>query len=223
MALWHFVKSNLLWSQGHLILFVLLCMALIGLRWWRPFLYTSALLFCVSVYFFRNPDRVCPELLSDHELMVSPSDGMVVGIRYQKPDQLLEGYAQCVSIYLSFFDVHVTRSPLASIVESITYTPGQFVPAFLVKSSLLNEHNDLVFKNQQDAQVMVRQIAGVIARRICCWVKPGELVPAGLPIGMIRFGSRVDLFLPASVDILVGVGQRVYGGQTPIARWRQEK
>lgn len=216
----HFLTNNLLWSQGQPLIALCLIGAIVGLLWWRPLIYLSLFFFLFCLHFFRYPQRVCVQAQQDQKVLVCPSDGVVVEIKYAKDATDLEGFVQRVSIYLSFFDVHVTWAPIQGAIRAVEYTPGSFFPSFLAKSSLLNEHNDVVINDMQGNTIKVRQIAGLLARRICCWVKPNQIIAQCDTIGMIRFGSRVDLFLPAHADLLVGVGQRVYGGQTAIARWR---
>jgi len=211
------ITNNLLWTQGWMIAGVLLFTAFIGLRWFRPLLYLSLILFAFSFYFFRNPDRICPQALLDLQLIVSPADGTIVDLS-NVTDLQLSGYSQKISIFLSPFDVHVNWIPMNGSIEHIEYVGGSFLPAFLPKSSAQNEHMDLVLRDQ-DKRIMVRQIAGFIARRICWWVTVQQAMKVGEKYGMIRFGSRVDVFLPKNVELLVGLGQRVYGGQTVIARW----
>lgn len=212
-----FIQSNLLWTEGIQIVTVLGALALVAALACRPLLWVILLAFLFSFYFFRNPHRVCLPALNDPTVIVCPADGKIVDIRLvQNPDD--SDYAYVISIFLSPLDVHVTWSPVAGNITSVTYRPGTFSLAFLPKSSELNERNDMCIAHN-GTHIRVRQIAGTIARRICCWVKPGDTVTAGHKIGMIRFGSRVDLFLPAHVRLSVGNGQRVYGGQTVIGRW----
>lgn len=167
-----------------------------------------------SVYFFRNPIRVCVEKSFDENILVSPSDGIVVDIA----DINDEYYSKKIAIFLSPLDVHVNWCPDTGMVENVKYRPGKFLVAFASKSSEINERNDieLICKN---GKLKVGQIAGFIARRICCWVKKGDNVLAGEKYGMIRFGSRTELFLPKNSEVFVKVGERVYGGQSAIGRW----
>jgi len=162
---------------------------------------------------------VCKAALDDMTVLVCPSDGKVVDIAYDKNNGL-QGYAQRVSIFLSPFDVHVNWIPMSGVIKEVKYSPGEFNFAFLPKSSELNERNDLLITDKNDRTILVRQIAGTVARRICCWVTQGESVRACQKYGMIRFGSRVDVFLPSDVSLHVGVGQRVYGGRTILGRWK---
>lgn len=211
------LESNLLWTEGRQIVAVLIALALGSLFFYRPLFWVTAALFFFSLYFFRNPERVCPQAINDPAVIICPADGKVVDVQVGAAHEL-EGFAKKVSIFLSPLDVHVTWAPIAGEVESITYRPGSFTLAFLPKSSELNERNDIRIKTQNGTTLMVRQIAGTVARRICCWVQPHDVLKAGDKIGMIRFGSRVDLLLPENVELAVSVGQRVYGGQTVVGK-----
>lgn len=216
--MWEFFQSNLLWSDGKQILGLLLVFAAIGYAWFRPLIVMSFLFFCFSLYFFRNPTRICPRAVNNTSILVCPCDGKVVDIQFDAENKL-EGYAQKVSIFLSFLDAHVNWLPMNGVIKKIIYTPGQFTLAFLPKSSYLNEHNDIVIERFDGKKIMVRQIAGTFARRICCWVTEQESVIGGQKYGMIRFGSRIDIFMPANVTLAVGISQRVFGGQTVLGEW----
>lgn len=213
-----FLHNNLLWSEGQMIVAVLCAIALVGLHLSRFLLYSAAVLFVLSLYFFRNPDRVCCEYSAGKPVIVCPADGKIVDVVFDQRNGLA-GYAQRVSIFLSPFDVHVTWSPLAGRVTRIAYKPGAFTFAFLPKSSELNERNDIVVEDEQGRSIMVRHIAGTVARRICCFAHENDHLRVGDKIGLIRFGSRVDIFLPAQVKLAVGLGQRVFGGQTVLGYW----
>jgi len=214
-----FFKTNLLWTAGAPIAFVLAALAVLALLFFRPALYFVGALFLFSIWFFRNPERVCQQGLRDASILVCPSDGKVVDIQYDE-EKKFDGYEQRVSVFLSAFDVHVNWVPMAGVVKKVVYRPGEFAFAFLPKSSEKNERNDLLLSSADGKTILVRQIAGMVARRICCWVKGGDQVAFGQKYGMIRFGSRVDILLPKDVEVAVGVGQRVYGGQTVLGRWK---
>ncbi|MFI5332868.1 MAG: phosphatidylserine decarboxylase family protein [Candidatus Babeliales bacterium] len=214
-----FITNNLLWSQAPGIVLVLVLCAILALWLYRPLLFLVILAAVFSIYFFRNPERVCIPALHDPSIIVCPADGKVISVT-SRPDDGIEGYAHKVSIFLSPFDVHVNWVPVAGVVESIVYRSGTFSFAFLPKSSELNERNDVHIRARNNQELVVRQIAGTIARRICCWVKPDDTVSVGQTFGMIRFGSRVDVLLPTDVRIVVGVGQRVYGGQSVLGVWQ---
>lgn len=211
--------NNLIWSEAHVVLVLLCVAALIGICYWRMLFFAVCIGFALTFYFFRNPERICTEALNDASFLICPADGKVVDVKFARDGIDLDGYAQRVSIFLSPFDVHVNWIPFAGCIEEVDHTPGTFTLAFLPKSSLFNEHNDIVIYGRGGKRIKVRQIAGMVARRICCWVHKGQLVKAGDKFGLIRFGSRVDVFLPENVQLMIGTGQRVYGGQTPLGKW----
>lgn len=159
-------------------------------------------------YFFRDPER----LISPNEAdIVSPADGKIVGIAPES-DKTTR-----VSIFLSVFNVHINRSPVAGQVESVCYLPGKFKVAFDPTASAENEQNVLVIRSGSD-KIKFSQIAGILARRIVCWKKPGDLVAKGERIGLIKFGSRVDIFLPDNVALSIKLGDKVQGGASVIGR-----
>jgi phosphatidylserine decarboxylase len=213
------ISSNLLWSQGRVIVGALGVLAVAGYFWFWPFLLLSLGLLVFSFYFFRSPHRTCPEAQFDPSIIISPADGKIVDI-ISSTENNTTIFSHKISIFLSPLDVHVNWIPAGGIVEKIIYAPGSFIPAFLPKSSMLNEHNDVLILAPNGKLFMVRQIAGLVARRICCWIKEQEHVKQGDKFGMIRFGSRVDVYLPANTTLVVVLGQRVYGGQTVLARWQ---
>jgi phosphatidylserine decarboxylase len=155
---------------------------------------------------------VAPE--GEH-LLVSPGDGKVV---YTGPGERDPSRTQ-VSIFLSIFDVHINRSPLAAVVQKIKYTPGQFLAAYKPESGTQNEQNELelVAANDNEFAITVRQIAGVAARRIVCYVKESDRLERGQRFGLIQFGSRMEILLPSGTNVRVKVGERVKGGETIIA------
>jgi len=166
----------------------------------------SVLLLAAFVaFFFRNPDREVP---SDPRVIVSPADGRVVKVERV-------GNVTRLSIFLSIFNVHVNRSPIAGRIEAIDYRPGKFKAAFNHAASVENERN-VIMVAQGNVKLVFTQIAGLIARRIVCWKKVGDTVAKGELIGLIRFGSRVDVLFPAGTDVTVERGARVRGGSTPI-------
>lgn len=175
------------------------------------------ILFLFVTYFFRDPERVVP---TGADVVVSPADGKVVEIVAER-DPILGKEFKRISIFLSIFNVHINRAPIAAKVEKILYNPGKFLAAFNHKASLDNEQNTLLFNNGK-TQVLVKQIAGLIARRLVCWVHEGDHVEHGQRFGLIRFGSRVDIFLPGNTDIKVGLGDCVQGGSSIIGFLRGE-
>jgi phosphatidylserine decarboxylase len=156
-------------------------------------------------FFFRNPHREIP---SDPRVIVSPADGRVVKVERV-------GNVTKLSIFLSIFNVHVNRSPIAGRIEAIDYRRGKFKAAFNHAASVENERN-VIMVAQGNIKLVFTQIAGLIARRIVCWKKVGDTVGKGELIGLIRFGSRVDVLFPAGTDVTVEKGARVRGGSTPI-------
>jgi phosphatidylserine decarboxylase len=183
---------------------------------WAPLGWLGTLLTAWCAYFFRDPVRVTP--LADG-LVVSPADGRVsLVVNAVPPAELALGDKPLprVSIFMSVFDCHVNRAPVGGRIERIAYTPGKFLNADLDKASEDNERNALVIASLA-GRVGVVQIAGLIARRIVCWVKDGQPIGAGERIGMIRFGSRVDVYLPAGAVPRVSQGQTALAGETVIA------
>jgi phosphatidylserine decarboxylase len=162
------------------------------------------------VFFFRDPARTPPE---DPRLLVSAADGRVTdaGPAPSDPSRLQVG------VFLSVLNVHVNRSPLGAVVSSIRYTPGSFLPAYESEAAAKNERNEIELQDG-DFRVTVRQIAGVVARRIVCSIREKDRLERGQRIGLIQFGSRTEVLLPPDVEILVKVGDRVRGGETAIAR-----
>ena len=167
-------------------------------------------------HFFRYPGCVPP---SDPDLIVSPAAGRVVYVGTEHEPEILGDRRLRVSIFLSVLDVHLTRSPIAGRVTYQQYHPGRYLVALHPKSSQLNERNSILLEDANGSQVLVRQIAGFLARRIRSYVGIGMQVARGQEIGFIKLGSRVDLFLPAAAEPLVRVGQAVRAGETPLARW----
>lgn len=164
-----------------------------------------------SAWFFRNPRRAAP---SQEGAVVSPADGRIVGIEEVVDERLGLGRAKRVSIFMSPFDVHVNRAPLEGTVADVLYNPGKFFVATDDKASLMNEQNALVLETVKGPRIGVVQIAGFIARRIVCYARPGDRLSRGARFGLIRFGSRVDLYLPPATHLHVGVGDRVKGGES---------
>jgi phosphatidylserine decarboxylase len=191
---------------------LLLGIVLVILRLWWP----GAVLIVLGlfvIYFFRDPERQIP---NEPGAVVSPADGLVVEIvdepRGERPGKR-------ISIFLSIFDVHVNRAPVAGKISGMDYHPGKFMAAWKEKASDANEQNIITIATPR-GEVTCKQIAGWVARRILCWTRIGDEVKLGQRIGMIRFGSRVDIWLPTDAEILVQRGKRVAGGATQIARWQ---
>ena len=188
---------------------------LLGL-WWRPLFWPLAIVTAWICYFFRDPERVTP--VGDG-LVVSPADGRVSMVTTVVPPLemgLSEAPLRRISVFMNVFDCHVNRAPVAGRIARIAYTPGLFLNADLDKASEDNERNALVIESGPH-RIGVVQIAGLVARRIVGWVREGDTLAAGDRFGLIRFGSRVDVFLPLDADILVGVGQKAIAGETVLA------
>lgn len=190
--------------------FALIAAAFGVLQIW-PLAIAFALVAAFMVYFFRDPQRDVP---SDAGLIVSAADGRVTRIENGVDYKL-------VSVFLSPLDVHVNRSPISGKVIEIDYTKGKKMPATSDEASLVNERNSLVIEGE-NITVTVTQIAGIVARRIVCWVKTGDNLERGQKFGLIKFGSRTDIRMPLNVEIMVTVGMRVRGGETVIARAMSE-
>ena len=181
-------------------------------------LFLSLFFLIVSVYifyFFRDPIRS----ISIEDVIVSPADGVITYIGTSKPPIEINNNQKFikVSIFLNIFNVHVNRIPTLSIIKNIKYIHGKFINASLEKSSVDNERNILTLEKENKDILIVTQIAGLIARRIVCEVKEGQKVNQGTRFGIIKFGSRVDLYLPSTYKILISLGQTVVGGETIIS------
>jgi phosphatidylserine decarboxylase len=188
--------------------------ASLWLAWWIPAAF-SFLLLVGLLLFFRDPERTPP---SDPLALVSPADGKVICVDEAEDPCFGQGKFRRVGIFLSVLDVHVNRSPYAGAFEKTHYSAGEFLDARHLEVDLRNENQTWWLKTSRGT-VLVRQIAGLIARRIVGWKKPGDSVQTGERFGMIRFGSRTDLYFPASCTPKVQPGQRVVGGETVIATW----
>jgi phosphatidylserine decarboxylase len=182
----------------------------------KPLGWIGVLLTAWCAYFFRDPKRVTPV---GEGLVISPADGRVAQVALAAPPAELQLGSEAlvrISIFMSVFDVHINRAPVAGIVQKIAYRPGKFLNADLDKASEDNERNGLVIRTPMHS-IGVVQIAGLIARRIVSFKREGETVEAGERFGLIRFGSRVDVYLPASAKPLVAEGQTALAGETVIA------
>ncbi|HKX27860.1 MAG TPA: phosphatidylserine decarboxylase family protein [Blastocatellia bacterium] len=166
-------------------------------------------------FFFRDPERESP---GDERTVVSPADGLVVVVRPADPAESDGG--TLISIFLSIFDVHVNRSPLAGQILKTEYRPGRFLIATKQRASIENEQNVVTVENRY-VKVIFKQIAGLIARRIVFWKSNGDQVRLGERVGLIKFGSRVDVLLPPQVTVLVKKGDRVKGGTSIIGKVNQ--
>ena len=180
------------------------------------FLYVTAFVFMfLVVRFFRFPDR---KALPDENAVYSGADGRVVAIEKVYEKEYFNSERIQVSVFMSAMDVHINWSPISGKLVYKKHHPGKHIVAFNPKSSLINEHTTLVFKDEKGREVMMRQIAGAVARRIICKPEPGNIVSQGEMIGIIKFGSRVDLLLPVDAKIQVEIGDLPRGCETLMAR-----
>jgi phosphatidylserine decarboxylase len=201
-------------GEARWILGILAVCCAVSLAWHPAAAVFFAGLFLFSLYFFRDPERQPP---GDQNLVVAPADGVVVEVQEAGEDHLIQGKVKRVAIFLSVFDVHVNRAPIAGKITHSEAATGRFLDARNPSSAEINARRTWAIKGKEKT-VIVRQITGAIARRICAWKKVGDSVERGERFGMIRFGSRTEVDLPIEAEILVKLRERVRGGETPIAR-----
>lgn len=185
----------------------------LGVIGWKWLTFFGILCTLFIVFFFRNPKRIIPTLPN---VVISPADGRIIHIGECEEERFLKERTLKISIFMSIFDVHLNRMPVSGSVLQRSYHPGKFLVAHVEKSSLLNEQNALVLETEDRLKILLVQIAGLVARRIVCYPKVGDVLKRGEIFGLIRFGSRVDLYLPTEVKPLVRVGQHVKGGESII-------
>ena len=194
------------------------------LGWYlEPLGYVGTLLTAWCAYFFRNPDRMTP---TRPGLVVSPADGIVQSIvTVVPPEELGLGDLPLirVAVFMNVFNVHINRVPIDGVISGKTYRPGKFFNASLDKASVDNERQCIKVKMKDGREIGFVQIAGLVARRIKCWVSEGDMVQAGKRFGLIQFGSRVDIFLPKGVSPLVTAGQTAIAGETVLADLKLEE
>lgn len=178
---------------------------------WTPVAAAAAVLTLFVSWFFRNPARVIPQ---GSRLIVAPGDGKVLAVEEEFEPRYLKDRSVRISIFLNVFDVHINRLPCEGTIEDVQYQPGLFLVASKPNATLKNEQNAVMIKTAEGAKVLCVQVAGLIARRIVCWVNPRDRAVRGERYGLIRFGSRMDTFLPVGTAIKVSVGDRVKGGET---------
>lgn len=182
------------------------------------FLAVGLILVFFTLWFFRDPGRVIPqEALNDESLIVSPADGKVVQIETEIEPHYIKGMSKRISIFLSPLDVHVNRTPVTGKVEFYEYIPGDYLVAYHPKASDKNEHSRIGVHNKY-GKVFYKQIVGLVARRIVCELKVGDSITVGDKIGMMKFGSRMDIALEPDTELLVKVGDVVVAGETIIAK-----
>ncbi len=188
---------------------------------WAPAAALTVLLWAGCLAFFRDPERRPPQ---DADLLLSPADGVVRDIEEVTPPGYLDGPAVRVGVFMSVFNVHVNRAPAAGTVEWTEHTPGRYLDARDGRASVENEHNLIGLQRADGRRILVNQISGAVARRIVCAVQPGQHVEAGERIGMVKFGSRLELFIPLADQHTVTVkhGDKVVAGRTILARYNRE-
>jgi len=174
------------------------------------------LLLLFVLNFFRNPERI---FSGDERALLSPADGRVIRVDDEASHELMEGSCRKVSIFMNVFNVHVNRAPCSGVISSIRYKKGAFLSADKDAASEQNEKNALLIRTGEGRKIVTVQVAGLIARRIVCWLKEGMEVRKGERFGMIRFGSRLDVFLPRDASVSVNIGDKVRAGETPIGYW----
>lgn len=213
---WRFPAMH---PEGRRYVIIAAVAALLSLLIWKVLFWPLAFLTLGVAAFFRDPIRVTPR---DDSLVIAPADGLVTMIQPVVPPAELDilGTAPLirVSIFMSVFDVHVNRTPIQGIIRRVVYISGKFLNADLDKASEENERQHLVVEGKDGRLIGFTQIAGLVARRIVAFVKEGDMVAPGQRIGLIRFGSRVDVFLPADTACQVILGQRTIAGETIIGR-----
>jgi phosphatidylserine decarboxylase len=191
-------------------LVITIFVAFLGISWLAIL---AALSTIFIIWFFRNPDRHFPE---EENVVISPADGKIIKVENVEMNNTITGKFKKISIFMNVFNVHVNRNPYAGKIETINYHEGKFVSANLDKASSDNERNEIQIRTENGFSIWMVQIAGLIARRIVCWVKVGDTVKKGERFGLIRFGSRVDVYLPEDSHIVVKIGQKVRAGETPL-------
>jgi phosphatidylserine decarboxylase len=212
---WEFNK----WRDGSVIFTtVLMVVAVIIHLIWASiptfiFLVLAMGLWLVVLYFFRDPARV---VVNRPGLVVGPCDGTVMEIVDHKEDQYLNEDCTRISVFLSLFDVHTQRIPIEGTVAQVDHQPGKFLQAYRPEASRVNDYIAMVIDTKY-GKILVKQIAGILARRCINYAHAGDRLPTGQRFGLIKFGSRVDLFLPPQAQVLVVEGDKVYGGLTPVA------
>lgn len=211
------VVSSLIATPLVAVVLALLC-RLFTRSWKTPLLLAfnvAVIGFAYMLYFFRDPERLTPD---DPDLVFAGADGKVMSVSHVFEDRHFKTNAVRISVFLNLLDVHVNRAPISGVVSFADYFPGERFFTFQEKSSDFNQHSEILIENAR-TKCLVKQIVGPVARRVVYWIKPGQRIQAGQRIGMMKFGSRLDLYLPedAVKEILVKPGQKVTTGETPVA------
>jgi phosphatidylserine decarboxylase len=209
--------------DGHKFIAIAVGLALVFFLIWPPLAWLLVLTAAYIAYFFRDPDRVTP---LREGLVVAPADGRIAAIETAVPPVELglgPAQRQRISTFLSILDVHITRAPVAGRIARSIYVPGAFFNAALDKASEENERRAVIIERSDGVEIAVVQIAGLVARRIVAFVHEGDTVGVGERIGLIRFGSRVDVYLPPGKTALVAVGQLAIAGETVFADMKSDE
>ena len=178
---------------------------------WPVVAFVGVLITLFVAWFFRNPTRAVPK---GNNLVVAPGDGKVIAIEEEFEPRYLKERSIRVTIFLNVFNVHINRMPCDGVIEDVQYQPGLFMVASKPEATIRNEQNAVMIKTYEGIKVLCVQVAGLIARRVVCWVSPRDRAIRGERYGLIRFGSRMDTFLPMDTKLRVAVGERVKGGET---------
>jgi len=202
-------------TEGYpfIALFAFITLVFALLQWSFPTL-LALFLTLFTVYFFRNPERCIP---ADEDAVVAPADGKVIFVGNVLEDRYFQSEAVKVSIFMSVFNVHVNRAPTSGKVVDMFYNKGEFFNAALDKASLQNEQAGILMETEGGSKLLFVQIAGLIARRIVTYPVVGDLLKRGMRYGLIRFGSRVDVYFPSGTEVLVRVGERTVAGESVLA------
>lgn len=212
-------EGKIILLNSFLILLLLNLVIILGFKinWWAAVILASGsiLLYIWILYFFRNPFR---QINLQEEFILSPADGKVVAIKQVYEDEYFNDDRIQLSIFMSPFNVHVNRSPISGILQYFKYHSGKYLVAFHPKSSTKNERTTAVVKRADGVEILFRQIAGFVARRIKFYPQVGNVVQQGDEVGFIKFGSRLDLFLPLNAAIKVKLNEQVKGGKSIIAQ-----
>ncbi len=218
-SLWDTIRNFFppIHPDGHKFVAIAALVTLVLFWLWSPLGWLGLLATLFVGYFFRDPARVVPQ---DDALVLAPADGRVSAIGEAVPPEELamgDDPMMRISIFLSVMDVHINRAPVTGTLEKIVYVPGLFLNAELDKASEDNERKGYVIQREDGQKIAMVQIAGLVARRIVSFVAEGDKIAAGERFGLIRFGSRLDVYVPKTAGILVAVGQLAVGGETPLA------
>lgn len=216
-------------NRAIVITFLVWAVVIVGINllwphqdWWHIVVYVIAVFIsALIVRFFRIPIHRKTTIMEN--AVISPADGEIAANEIVMEDEYFHEERRQISIFMSIYNVHINFFPFDGEVTYYKYHPGKFLVAFKPKSSTENEHNSIVIKDAQGREVLVRQIAGFVARRIVCDLEPGDASIVGEEFGMIRFGSRVDVFLPVDAEVNVHIGQKVRGKSSVLATLRGER